>query len=308
MEHVVTPTSYPNSKAKLAIVKSLLPALNSFVKRNKALALSLSLVTLLVLTAYSSPLLRVYSVPLSDDIQAILVKHETRTFLDILPEYVTSKLYLKPSISRDPYQKQAILNAYGASLRVMGIKTEPGLLIAKSEKYQKGNILPFSILYSKLPQSSKELIPPSSKSGKLQEEEPAEEYIYLNNTTYPNISIPSILTLAQGNSDTLALTLYFLERELKGNWNNSYTIKITGALDSPADYSKVTRIGSAKEKSTIDLEEAFLILPLGNKEDLKTNPVKSFYISDLKELITKLCTLPGKGTLCSNPKILEYIK
>lgn len=294
-----------NSKPQLS-----LPATKLFLARqyrqNRAFVIMLIVVGLLLGSAYSSPLLRAYPVSLSNDVQAILVKNETRTYLDLLPEFLTTKLFVDPSGSRDPYKKQSILNAYGASLRVMGINTKEGLLIVESEKYDKGKIFPISLLNSYIPQASSETLPPVSPD--LLAEENPETYLYLNNTRYPKIKVPSILTLTHGNSDTLALTLYFLEEMLHGNWNNSSKIKITGALSNPWDYSKITRIGSAEEKAAINLNQAIFILPRGNKEDLKNPPAPTFYVSDLKELLTNICSLPDKGTLCSHPSILSYIK
>lgn len=294
-----------NYKAILTPSRAKILLLNQY-RENRSFVIMLTVLALLLGSAYSSPLLRAYPVSLSDDVQAILVKNETRTYLDLLPELLTTKLFIDPSGTRDPYKKQSILNAYGASLRVMGINTKEGLLIVESEKYDKGKIFPLSLMDSYLPQASSETLPPSSPD--LSAEENKETYLYLNNTRYPEIKVPSILTLSHGNSDTLALTLYFLEELLDGNWNNSSKIKITGALSNPWDYSKITRIGLAEEKSAIDLTQAIFILPRGNKADLENPPTPTFYVSDLKELLTKICGLPDKGTLCSHPSILSYIK
>lgn len=282
----------------------------------KAFVVVFGCLGLLLVSSYSYPLLDAYPVTLSSDISAILVKTSTRTVLDVLPEYASSKVKVDPSVSPNLLQKQAMLNAYGAALNMLNIKTTPGLLVLESEIYDKGTIINYplkkgtSFLKAKLKVNNSPIENSSISKVVFEEEIPVEQYIYLNNTTYPTIPVPSILALANGNSDTLALTLYFLEEITGGNWNNEYQIKLTGALSNPMDNSSITPIGSVDKKAAINLDNSILLIPRANKKELAAHEIQknTYFVSDLYDVVNILCSLPHKGTLCNNHQILRYLK
>ena len=285
--------------SKLSLSKASLQAhikkhLTLQFKNYKAFLITILTLTLILVTAYANPIIVAYPVKLSSDLSAILVKQETRTYLDYLPEYLTTYLKVPANLSKDPYQKQAMLNSYGAALNIMGIKTHPGVLLLKS------TTLPINQVLTQNPNFQAA----SSKESSLAN---PDKYLYLNNTSYPLISVPALLTLSGGNSDTVALTLYFLEVLLEGNWSKKHNLKITGALNDSNDLSHITRIGSLEQKTKINLQASLLIAPLANKNDNITLPPNTLLTSNLKELISNLCSRPDHGTICSKRIITKYL-
>ena len=270
-----------------------------FFRDNKSLSITLGIILLVVGVAYSAPLKVAYTVSLSKDINGILVKNETRTFLDTIPEFIASKIKVPASLTGEVYQKQAMLNSYGAALRITGAKTEEGVIFLESDRFGKGKIMSTQELIS----SPKPIYYLADNTKSSSE----ESYLYLNNLDYPKEMVPSILTMAHGNSSTVALTLYFLEKMLGGEWSTKRKFDITGALGDESGFGNITRIGSAEDKAKINLEDSLLIMPVGNKNNIANPPANTYYPYNLKELIAHICKLKDRGSLCLNPKIVKYI-
>lgn len=250
----------------------------------RAVIFTILLIGVLYAVISALPLKKAYPVRLSDDISAILVKSGPRTIVDVIPESVMSGAPANPEWAKNPLQKQAILNAYGVALKTLGEKTRRGYIVTKNEKdvSEVGRILTAPV--------------EGSNKGR--------EIVWVNNITFPEIEIPSILVSANGNSDTLALALYFLEELTGKEWNRKFHFKITGALSDSLDDNLVTSIGEAENKSLIKLEKnEILFMPLGNRYDLKERREGIRFIGSFSGLISEICSLPYKGELCSDTRI-----
>lgn len=254
-----------------------------------AILFTILLIGVLFAVVSALPLKKAYPVKLSSDISAILVKSGPRTLADVVPESLMSKTLVDPEWAKNPLQKQAVLNAYGAALTLLGEKTKQGYIITKSEI--EGDEVGKVLTASKL------------------EYQDGREVVWVNNTKFPDIEVPSILAGAQGNSDTVALALYFVEVMTGEVWSNKYHFKITGAMSDPMDRDLVTSIGSANDKAKIEVgEDEFLYMPLSNRYELESPRQKIRFMTSLSSIIGEICSLPERGALCSNKKIVPIIE
>ena len=304
---------------------------------NLASALLLGL-TLGILLGIPIPSQRGYISKLDNGMGVALVRAQDPSFLTLISDKVVS--YASSNSTSSSFDQYAtLLNAYGAARDILGKPNSPGFLVMGVDR----NIIPSNYLIkvgdlikinpTKLKELNKDpllkitylknlltntmLIHQNGSSSKIKI--PQNYFKALNlqevsNTTLPNkLKINDNIIHAQGNSDGLSLTLYFVDLMTKGELMPKGKVAATGAVASQENKIDkahgVLAIGSLPIKYAAVLRGDYdlFFIPKANAQEITIqNPKKVIVVQTVEEAIKVLCqNSKNIDEVCSRKNIIK---
>jgi hypothetical protein len=279
-----------------------------------------------------------YVTSLSNGMGVVLVRPHPPTALTIAFDQVVSYAS-SASIPNNADQYATTLNSYGTALEILNKKTTPGVMIMRirgeelpaSYGIKVGDILKLTQAQvkeiAKDPLSRQRNLEKLLSNTELLHKDGTISKISLPKEYYKNLVLQDISTIylpkeydinenvlqAKGNSDGLALTIYFLDSMTEGELMPEYKVAATGAIVSGSVSTKeshpVIAIGMLDVKHAAVEREKYKVffIPRANEDEIKVKgKSKVIVVENVESAIKSLCKMTQEqDEVCKRDNILN---